>query len=92
LRTLVQSVLEQHPAEQAVHPLAARRERVDAEAIAHQLDDAERELAVDGHSVLALTRLRERITDLADRAAWIVEEEARKPLLERSGALLKRLQ
>jgi MoxR-like ATPase len=91
LRTLIQGVLEQHPEEQAAHPLAVRRERVDAEDIARQLDDAERELTSDGHSLLALTRLRERLADLADRAAWIVEEQARKHLLERSGDLLKRL-
>lgn len=91
LRTLVQGVMEQQPEEQAVHPLAARRERVDAEDIARQLDDAERELTSDGHSLLALTRLRERIADLADLAAWIVEEEPRQHLLERSGDLLKRL-
>jgi len=91
LRTLVQGVLEQHPAEEAAHPLAARRECVDAEDIARQLGDAERELTVDSHSLLALTRLRERVADLADRTAWIVEEKARKHLLERSGKLLERL-
>jgi MoxR-like ATPase len=91
LRTLVQGVLEQQPAEEAAHPLAARHERVDAEDIARQLDDAERQLTADGHSLLALTRLRERVADLADRAAWIVEEAPRKHLLERSGIILKRL-
>jgi MoxR-like ATPase len=91
LRMLVQGVLEQHPAEEALHPLAARRERVDAEDIARRLDDVERELTADGHSLLALTRLRERVADLADRSAWIVEEEPRKHLLERSGDILKRL-
>lgn len=91
LRMLVQSVLEQHPGEEAVHPLAVGRERVDAEDIARQLDDAERELTADGHSLLALTRLRERVADLADRAAWIVEDGPRKHLLQRSGDILKRL-
>ncbi len=91
LRTLVQGVLEQHPGAEAAHPLAARRECVDAEDIARQLDDAERQLTADGHSLLALTRLRERVADLADRAAWIVEEEARKHLLQRSGKILERL-
>ncbi len=91
LRMLVQGVLEQHPAEEAAHPLAGRRERVDAEEIARQLEEAERELTTNGHSLLALTRLRERVADLADRAAWVVEEEPRNHLLERSGAILKRL-
>jgi MoxR-like ATPase len=91
LRNLIQGVLEQHPTEAAAHPLAARRERVDAEVLARQLDDAERELTTDGHSLLMLSRLRERIADLADRAAWIVEENARKHLLARSGDMLKRL-
>lgn len=91
LRTLIQGVLEQHPTEEAAHPLAARRERVDAEDVAEQLDALEAELTRDGHSLLALTRLRERIADLSDRAAWIVEDEARQHLLARSGELLQRL-
>jgi MoxR-like ATPase len=91
LRTLVQGVLEQYPTQEAAHPLAARRDCVDAEDIARQLDDAERQLTVDGHSLLALSRLRERVADLADRTAWIVEEKARKHLLERSGKILERL-
>jgi hypothetical protein len=41
--------------------------------------------------LLALARLRERVADLADRTAWIVEEKARKHLLERSGKILERL-
>jgi MoxR-like ATPase len=91
LRTLVQGMLEQHPAAEAAHPLAARRECVDAEDIARQLDEAERQLTVDDQSLLALTRLRERVADLADRTTWIIEEQTRKHLLERSGKILQRL-
>jgi MoxR-like ATPase len=91
LRMLVQGLLEQHPQEGTVHPLAARRERVEGEDIARQLDEVERELSADGQSLRTLARLRERVADLADHAAWIVEEEPRKHLLKRTGELLKRL-
>jgi MoxR-like ATPase len=91
LRTLIQGVLEQHPGEGTPHPLALRAEQVDGEDLARQLDGAEQELQADGHSLLALTRLRERVADLADRAAWVRDEAARKHLLKRSGEILKKL-
>jgi MoxR-like ATPase len=90
LRALVQGVLEEHPAAEAAHPLAAPAEQADGEEVARQLDAAERELQADG-SLLALARLRERVADLADRAAWVRDEAARRHLQERSGRLLERL-
>jgi MoxR-like ATPase len=91
LRLLINGVLEQHPTTEPTHPLAARAEQVDAEDLARQLDGAERDLQGDGRSLLALARLRERIGALADRAAWIPEESARRHLLERSRQLLQRI-
>jgi MoxR-like ATPase len=96
LRTLIQGVLEQHPGEGTAHPLALRAEQVDGEDLARQLDAAERELPADGQgrgspSLLLLARLRERVADLADRAAWVRDEAARKHLLRRSGEILKKL-
>jgi MoxR-like ATPase len=90
LGALVQGVLEQHPDDGRPHPLA-RVEPADGEEIARQLDAAEQELQADGRSLLALARLRERVAALADRAAWVREEAARKHLLERSGRLLEKL-
>jgi len=97
LRSLVNGVLEQHPGEAAAHPLAAPAEHVDGEDLARQLAAVEVELGGGGErgskvlSLTALTRLRERVADLADRAAWIADEGTRKHLLQRSGQLLKRL-
>jgi MoxR-like ATPase len=95
LRTLVNAVLEQNPAEGPAHPLAARAEHVDAEDVARQLDAAERELQGNGDgrpALLTLARLRERVAALADRAAWVADENGRQHLLQRSGQILKKLQ
>ena len=97
LRALVQGVLEQHPEERSPHTLAAAPEQVDGEEVARQLDAAERELQAGGNGqgaplpLLTLARLRERVADLADRAAWVRDESARKHLLRRSGDILKKL-
>jgi len=92
LRLLINGILEQHAGEKAAHPLARPAERVDGEDLARQLDALEKELqGSQPLPLLAMARLRERVALLADRAAWIADEPARKHLLQRSGSLLKRL-
>ena len=95
LRGLIQGVLEQHPPGDDAHPLAILPEKADSEEIARQLDAIDAELpGAAGRpqlSLLALARLRERLSGLADRAAWVVDEKARRHLLARSGKLLERL-
>ncbi len=96
LRGLIQGVLEQHPASEAAHPLAAMPEKADAEEIARQLDAVAAELPRPGAgrgglSLVALARLRERLVELTDRSAWVVDEQARRHLLERGGKLLEQV-
>jgi MoxR-like ATPase len=91
LRALVQGILEQKGDAEQAHPQALTAEHVDGEDVARQLDAVEQELAGGGHSLLALARLRERLADLGDRAAWVPDEQARKHLLERSARLLQRV-
>jgi MoxR-like ATPase len=91
LGSLVQGVLEQHPPQEAAHPLAATPEHADAEELSRQLDAVERELQTDGRGLAHLARLRERVTDLADRAAWVREEAARNHLLQRTSQVLNRI-
>jgi MoxR-like ATPase len=91
LASLVNGLLEQHPAEGAAHPLATVAERVDGEEIARQLDALEKEAQGGKHSLTVLARLRERLTDLADRAAWVADPQGRKHLLDRTRILLERL-
>jgi MoxR-like ATPase len=89
LTSLVQGVLRQQPAEQA-HSLAATPERVDGEQLARELAEAESRL--NGKSSLAdLARLREQVTRVADRAAWVGDEAARRHLAEKAGTLLHRI-
>jgi MoxR-like ATPase len=91
LGAMIDGVLAQHPNEAAAHPLAAVPERVDAEELARHLDAAEKEIADGNGSLTALARLRERVTDLSDRAAWVSEEASRKHLLDRAVKLLDKL-
>jgi MoxR-like ATPase len=91
LAALVNGILEQHADEPAAHPLAAVAGRVDGEELARNLDAVETEMQTDGLSLSALARLRERVADLADRAAWLSDESSRKHLLQRTGKLLERL-
>jgi MoxR-like ATPase len=94
LRGLIHDVLEQQPAGAQPHPLANLPERADAEEIARQLDAVEAEVQALGKekpSLLTLARLRERVGQLADRAAWVLDEKARRHLADRSGKLLERV-
>jgi MoxR-like ATPase len=89
LGALVTALLETGDAE-APHPRAAKPERIDAEAIAEELEEAEREIG-SGLKLLELARLRERIQAAADRAAWIPDADGRSHLLAKTAALLERL-
>lgn len=92
LRGLIQGVLEQHPAGDRAHPLSSSPESVDPEDLARQLQSVEAEMKQGGKlSLLAAARLRERVASLADRAAWVREEPARRHLVEQAGQLLEKL-
>jgi MoxR-like ATPase len=91
LAALIQGVLEQAPPEPDAHVLAAVPERADAEALARQLAEIEREVQKGERSLLALARLRERVAGLADRAAWVADEEPRQHLLQQTKRLLEHL-
>jgi MoxR-like ATPase len=90
LTALVSGLLEGANAD-AAHPLAKRPEQVDGEELARQLDELE-EAVRGGHpSLTELARLRERLTALSDRAAWVADDSARSHLLQRAAALLERV-
>jgi MoxR-like ATPase len=91
LGALINGVLAQHPAEGTVHTLASVGALPDGEELARQLDALEAEMQTDRHSLTTLARLRERLTDLADRAAWVTDVNGRKHLLDRTRKLLERL-
>jgi len=93
LSALVNGILKDQPEGQAkeTHPLAAVPERVDAEALAKQLDVLDAEAASGAASLTALARLREQATVIADRAAWVVDAAARRHLVDRAGRLLAKI-
>ena len=92
LTALIAGALEPHAGEPAAHPLAAVPERVDGEDLARQLDAAEADLKTGPRSLANIARLRERVADLADRAAWLTDDAARGHLLGRTAKLLETLE
>jgi MoxR-like ATPase len=92
LRSLVAGVIEPHAGETDAHPLAAVPNRVDGEEIARELDAIALEMR-DHRSLglAAMARLRERLADISDRAAWVNEDAPRTHLTGRVREMLKRL-
>jgi MoxR-like ATPase len=91
LTALIAGVLEPHAAEPGAHPLAARPDRVDGEELARDLDAVEEESRAGTLSLAVVARLRERVADLADRAAWVGNDDARNHILGRTAQLMRRL-
>lgn len=95
LTALIAGVLEPHAGESGSHPLAATPERADGEAIAREMDTAEVEMkGSSGNgklSLAAVARLRERVADMADRAAWVGDASSREHLIKRAARLLETL-
>jgi MoxR-like ATPase len=91
LAVLVNGMLEQHAAEADRHPLADVQPEPDGEELARELDTIERELAGGKLTLSALARLKERVADLADRAAWLGDANGRKYVLERARKCLEQL-
>lgn len=95
LASLIGGVLEPHAEDPAAHPLARTPDRIDSEALAREIAGAEAETKsarlAGAPSLAAVARLRERVGDLADRAAWVSDAAARDHLLTRTAQLLETL-
>jgi MoxR-like ATPase len=91
LTALVAGVIEPHAAEPETHPLATIPNRVDGEEIARQLDVVALGLKDRVLSLAAAARFREQLGTLADSAAWLADEPARRHLVDKIGDLLRRL-
>ena len=91
LAALINGVLDRHRDEPNAHPLAAVPEAVDPEELARQLEIVEKNLENRPSSLVELARLREHVGVIADRAAWVGDDLARKHLLERVARILARV-
>ena len=91
LAALINGVLEQHARTPDAHPLATVHAPADGEELARQLDAVEQQLHDKTLSLTALGRLKERIADLADQAAWLADAKSRNFLLDRARSCLERL-
>lgn len=90
LAALVAGLLESAP-DDSRHPLASRPDRPDGEALAQQLDQAEKVLSGGALSLIELVRLREQVAGVSDRAAWVADPAGRDHLLTRAGEILERI-
>jgi hypothetical protein len=63
----------------------------DGEELARQLATMEQELDGGRLALSAVARLRERLADLADRAAWLTDASSRTFLLDRARRCLEKL-
>jgi MoxR-like ATPase len=90
LAALVNGILEQHAEEGKKHPLAAVHKEADAEELARQVADIEKSLG-PGLTLSQLARLRDRLTALADQAAWVRDDRVRQHLTEQVRKCWQRL-
>jgi MoxR-like ATPase len=91
LAALVNGLLEQHGGGAERHPLARVEAEPDGEDLARQLDAVEQQIRAGKLTLSVVARLKERVTDLADRAAWLSDTEGRGYLLERTRKCLEQL-
>ena len=90
LRSLVNRMLEEHQKGTLHHPLSQIEKAVDADQLARHIETAENEMQ-GKLSLAALSRLRERLADLSDQAAWVAEPKSRDFLLQRARDCLEKL-
>jgi MoxR-like ATPase len=91
LQSLVAGVIEPHGAEDDAHPLALVRDDVDGEELARRLDAVGALVDSRPLALAAVARIREQVADLADRAAWLADDAARRHLVAHARELLKKL-
>ncbi len=91
LRSLIDGVLAEQPADSTAHRLAAVPNRIDPEELAQALDEAETEISRGSLGLAAVARLRERLVDLADKSAWIPDLFERNFLKKRAESLVKKI-
>ena len=91
LAALIQGVLELQSKDVPLHKLAKPHEAVDAEKLAGQLLEIKKEIDSSPRTLITLARLRERVSILSDKAAWVAEETAREHLLSQARSYLNQL-
>jgi MoxR-like ATPase len=91
LAALVNGVLQLQGEGPKRHSLAAVQTTPDAEELARQLAAIEEQIQGPALSLTAAARLRDRLADLADRAAWLADNDSRVHLAERARHCLERL-
>jgi MoxR-like ATPase len=91
LAALINGVLSADAEGKDRHPLAAVQSLPDGEDLARKLDRLEEELDGEKLSLAAVARLRNRLAELADRAAWLPEPKNRDYVLERARRCLEKL-
>lgn len=91
LAALINGVLEQQSSEEARHPLATVVHSPDGNALAQELEELEGTAKAGTLTLSAIARIRDRLAQIADQAAWLTTPADRDHLLQRTSALLQKL-
>ena len=91
LAALVNGYLEEHAADPGRHPLATMPQMPTGDDLARQLETLEQQMQEKHLSLTALGRLRERLGELADQAAWLSDARSRQFLLDKTRQCLERI-
>lgn len=91
LGALVNGMLEQHKTEKERHPLSAVAPIPDGEELARRIAAVEQQIATNHLTLIAVVRLKERLAELSDQAAWIGDAKQRTHLMERTQKCLEKL-
>ncbi len=91
LAALVAGVLEPHGREPDSHPLAGVPDPVDGEKMAQEIDSIAAGIRGRSLGLAAVARFREQLRAIADRAAWLPDENTRRHLVDRINELSRQL-
>ena len=91
LSALIAGAIDARASTQDDHPLSLPPEHIDAEDLARGLDAISSEMAEKSLGLLRVARIREQLTDISDRVAWLGDHEVRRHLEERARDLLRRI-
>jgi MoxR-like ATPase len=91
LGALIAGTLEAAESNRDDHPRSRPADRIDAEDLARRLDSITAEMDERSLGLLRLARIREQLADISDGIAWLADDSIRRHLLDRTSALIRRI-
>jgi len=91
LGTVVNGALVTETTQSESHPMARPMETGDADEIARRIASIQQQMENGRLSLVQIARVREEVANLADKAAWLADEEPRQHLLGLTTRILETL-